>query len=315
VQPDVRTVQVSQAGEFTYDASTQPGTTYPSGHLETGDPVYTNLVDALTVRFDDTVSAQGLTSAEGTLHLEVAVSAPDGWTAPLTRGNPARLRNGSASASVVVSPSDALDLLGRHYAEVGSAAAGATITVTPVADVAGTVGEQAFETGDLPPLSFSLDQTALRPTGDDLASAAQTAVSIDDVAPRTLTLAGHTFTLATARVVSGAVLLAGLAAFLVALWFGRPMPAGPTELILARNASRILPVTGFTPGDTIIDLADSQALHRVAERFDSLVLHHSGPGGSTFAVQDGTTTYRYIASDDTVVSRSRPRVVPVPRTA
>jgi hypothetical protein len=222
---------------------------------------------------------------------------------------------GAGSASVLVSPTAALDLLDRHYAEIGPAAAGATVTVTPVVDIAGTVRGQRFTADDMPPLSFSLDATALRPTGDSLASAAQTAVSIDDVAPRTITLAGHTFTFATARVVSGAVLLAGLVAFMIAVWFGRPIPAGSTELVLARNAARIVPVSAFTPGSTVIDLADSQALDRVAERFDGLVLHHAGPDGSTFVVQDGDTTYRYVAPQDTIVNPSRRVAVPVPRTA
>ena len=76
-----------------------------------------------------------------------------------------------------------------------------------------------------------------------------------------------------------------------------------------------MPVTAFTPGNTVIDLADSAALHRVAERFDGLVLHHLGPDGSTFAIQDGDTTYRYVAPQDTVVNPSRRVSVPVPRAA
>jgi hypothetical protein len=243
------------------------------------------------------------------------VAAPDGWTAPLTQGTPVRVVDGAATASVAVTPAAALELLRRHYAEIGGAAAGAIVTVTPVAHVAGTVRGQHFTAGDMPPLSFSLDATALRPTGDSLTSAARTPVSIDAVAPRTITLAGHSFTLATARIVSGAVLLAGLVAFMVAVWFGRPIPAGSAELVLARNATRIVPVTSFTPGNTVIDLADSAALDRVAERFDGLVLHHLGPDGSTFAVQDGDTTYRYVAPQDTVVNTSRRVSVPVPRTA
>jgi hypothetical protein len=53
-------------------------------------------------------------------------------------------------------------------------------------------------------------------------------------------------------------------------------------------------VSSFTPGAVVVDVADAEALHRVAVRLDALVLHSADGPADTFAVQDGDTTYRYV---------------------
>ena len=55
-----RTEDVTQEGRFTYAGDARVGTTYPTGEISTGDPVYTRLADAVTVSFEHTVSAAGL---------------------------------------------------------------------------------------------------------------------------------------------------------------------------------------------------------------------------------------------------------------
>jgi len=82
-----------------------------------------------------------------------------------------------------------------------------------------------------------------------------------------------------------------------------------------KNAARILPVTRFTPGQTVIDVSDADALHRVAERLDTLVLHRAGPDDHVFAVQDVETTYRFVLPIDreTETTRLRPVVADGPR--
>jgi len=86
-----------------------------------------------------------------------------------------------------------------------------------------------------------------------------------------------------------------LAVLPIAAWIGRSRSSGdPADDFLMKNAARILPVTRFTPGNTVIDVSDADALHRVAERLDTLVLHRAGPDDHVFAVQDVETTYRFV---------------------
>ena len=91
----------------------------------------------------------------------------------------------------------------------------------------------------------------------------------------------------------------------VAGWIGRPRTGDAADEFAVRNAARILPVAGLSPGPNVVDVSDAEALRRVAERFDGLVLHHAGPEGQTFAVQDNETTYRFVFPD-TAITRTPP---------
>jgi hypothetical protein len=81
--------------------------------------------------------------------------------------------------------------------------------------------------------------------------------------------------------------------------------------VVVTHAARILPVAAFDPGPTVIDVSDAEALHRVAERFDTLVLHHAGEDADVFAVRDVDATYRFVVPGGRE-ARARPPV-PVPK--
>ena len=80
-----------------------------------------------------------------------------------------------------------------------------------------------------------------------------------------------------------------------------------------KHAARILPVAAFDPGPTVIDVSDPAALRKVAERFDTLVLHHAGDDEDVFAVRDVDATYRFVVPGGRE-ARSRPPV-PAPGAA
>ena len=63
-----------------------------------------------------------------------------------------------------------------------------------------------------------------------------------------------------------------------AAWIGRTARGDVADEFVVKHAARILPVAAFDPGPTVIDVSDAESLHRVAERFDTLVLHHAGDG-------------------------------------
>jgi signal peptidase I len=299
-QTDSRAVQVIQQGRFSYAGAAVPGTTYPSGRIETGDPVWTKLADDLTVSFQDVVT--GADALEGTVRLDVAVTTPDGWSAVLTSGPAAALREGTATASVPLDPTAASGLIGRHYEEIGAVAGAGTLTVVPVVEAAGTVAGRPFTAGSPAGLAFTLDSTALRLAGDATAAlmpATENAVTVEETVPGAFTLGSVTVPIDLARIVAGAVLAVALVMLAASLWISRPVSGSAVDQLLARHAGRLLPVSSFTSGSTIVDVADAEALSRVAERLDSLVLHHEGPRGSTFAVRDGDTTYRYVIRSTT----------------
>jgi signal peptidase I len=296
-QTDTRTLQVTEQGRFSYAGKAVPGTTYPSGRIATGDTVWTALVSDLTVSFTNTVTGDGLADVTGTLQLDVVVSAPDGWSAVLTSGPAAALEDGTATASVALDADAAAELLDRHYAEIGSAGGSATLTVTPAAATSGTVEGHSFTGGSLSGLAFTLDEMSLRPVSTepaDLAPSVPTSVEVDEVVPRTLQVLALSVSIGLARTVAGAVLLLALMTLLAGTWIGRIGRGDVADQFLVRHADRILPVASFSPGPTVIDVSDAESLHRVAERFDTVVLHHAGEDEDVFAVRDVDATYRFV---------------------
>ena len=57
---------MTQQGQFSYTGAAEPGTTYPSGVIETGDTVWTKLARQVTVSFANTVTGPELTEVRGT---------------------------------------------------------------------------------------------------------------------------------------------------------------------------------------------------------------------------------------------------------
>lgn len=319
-QSQTRTEQVVQEGRFTYAGTAEAGTTYPTGVIATGDPIYTKLVDALSVSFEHTVTGPGLDAVDGSMRLDLSVATADGWTASLGAGPAVPVEGETATATAPVDPTLAAALVGRHNAEIGGNAGAATIVVTPVVEITGTLQGRPFTGAELAPMAFGLDTTSLRPPAESsFAPTAQAAVDIDEVVARTFTVLGVDLPIGAARLIAFVVLAVAVLVAAVTGWIGRPRRGDAADQFAVRNASRILPVAGLSTGSNVVDVSDADALRRVAERFDGLVLHHAGPDGQTFAVQDAETTYRFVFPE-TAVTRTPPppppsvRIAPAPPT-
>ncbi|RBY74423.1 signal peptidase I [Blastococcus sp. TF02-09] len=308
-----RTEDVAQEGRWTYAGDARVGTTYPTGEISTGDPVYTRLADAVTVSFEHTVSAEDLEEVAGTLRLDLAVQSADGWSAPLGSSPAAPVQDGTAVASALLDPARAATLVDRHDAEIGGSAGSASIVVTPVVEVTGSLSGRSFTATQPTPFTFAMDGVALRPSADEAAytPSASVAVSLEEVVPRAFTVLGVDVPIGVARVLAITVLLGAVLVAAVAAGISHSYTGDAADAFAVRNAARILPVAGLTPGRSVVDVSDAQALRRVAERVDGLVLHHAGPEGQTFAVQDNETTYRFVFPD-TAITRTPPPPPPAP---
>jgi signal peptidase I len=316
------TVQVTQQGKFSYTGNAKIGTTYPEGTVSTGDTVWTKLAGGLTVSFTDTVAGPGMADLRGAMRLDVVIASADGWSAYLNSSPAVSFEKGTATAAASVDVTRASGLLGRHNAEIGATGQRATLTVAPVVATAGNVRGAAFTTGSPAPLTFTLDATSLRladgAKAKSLTPTATTAVTVDDIVPRSFSVLSLTVPIGVARLLAAVVLVLSLVVLAAAAWIGRTGRGDVADEFVVKHAARILPVAAFDPGPTVIDVSDAEALHRVAERFDTLVLHHAGENADVFAVRDVDATYRFVVPGGRE-ARARPPVpapkaVPVPET-
>jgi signal peptidase I len=307
-------VQVTQQGQFSYTGNGQIGTTYPDGVISTGDTVWTRLASGLTVSFTDTVRGPGVADLQGAMRLDVAIVSADGWSTYLNSSPVVPFENGTATAATPVDVTRAAAVLGQHYAEIGASGGQATLTVTPVVATTGTLRGTAFTTGSPDALAFTLDATSLR-LADGAQSAAltpsaDTPVTVDRIVPRTFAVLSVEIPIGLARLLAAVVLALALVVSAAATWVGRTARGDVADEFVVKHADRILPVAAFDPGPTVIDVSDAESLHRVAERFDTLVLHHAGADEDVFAVRDVDATYRFVVPGGRE-ARSRPPV-PVP---
>jgi signal peptidase I len=295
-QTSTRAVPVTQAGRFTYSGEAFPGTTYPDGRVDTGDPIYTALASAITVSYEQTLASAGDLRTDGTVRLGLRLTAPDGWTTELDGGYAVPMRDSAATATVELDTVGAAAVLAAHYYEVGVDAGAATLTITPEVDVDGTVDGRPFAAPPATELAFTLDPAALRMAGgpEVLQTSGGTTVTVEELVPRTFSLGPVRLSLNDARALALGIAVVALLASVVATWLGGARSAGAVDSFLQRRAGRVLAVAGFVPDGTVVEVADPEALYKVAERLDGLVLHHSGPDGDTFAVRDVGTTYRCV---------------------
>jgi hypothetical protein len=113
--------------------------------------------------------------------------------------------------------------------------------------------------------------------------------------PTFLSIAIARLTVATARSIAlGGIALIVLA-LLAALALGRARPREEAAAILARYGRSIVPVAhvGLLPGVAVIDVADIEALVRVAEHYDRSILHEVTETGNAFWVTDESGQFRY----------------------
>jgi signal peptidase I len=288
---------VTAAGSFTYGGTAAPGVTYPDGTVRNGDPVYRTLVQQITVRYTDRVTAPAGAAVRGTVQLDVSVETPDGWRTRVTGGPAVPLTRGAATTEVALDLPGVTAVLARHAAEVGGGVPSATVRVTPTVTVSGSAAGTPFEAASPgSPLSFTLDSSALRPAAASVPAvgAPVATVSVPVQRARVLSFAGHRIAVATARSLAAATAALALLGAVGAGALARRRAADPAAALLRGYRDRVLTVENLPVAGELIEVASVAALARVADSYDRLILHLPGFTQHVFAVRDGATTYRHV---------------------
>ncbi len=114
---------------------------------------------------------------------------------------------------------------------------------------------------------------------------------------------------ATGRDISIAGLALIACVIAMAMSLARPRRRDESAAIRARYGGLIIPVERVwqLPGVAVIDVADIEALVRIADHYDRSILHELTDYGEAFWVTDESGQFRYwIASPDGTVSESYP---------
>jgi signal peptidase I len=283
---------------FGYGAAVGAGPVYPDGSLGTGDPVFLRLVRNLRVeaRYDvATVAPHQLT---GTQEVSARLTSSNGWSRTLELAPRTRFTGTRAIAAVTLDLNQLRGMIRRVEVLTGTPPGAYTLSVVPRFHVAGSLAGRTLESDYAPALKFQLDALQLRledPKG--LAPGRRGTVVGSATTPARLSLRGRSLQVTAARRIAlTGVLLAAVGAALAGLWLRR-RPADQGARIRSAYRHLIIPVAGLSPDAARppVDVTSIDALVRLAERRERVILHHQGDGRDSYLVDDEGVLYRYRA--------------------
>ena len=301
----VRTVQAlyAQEGAFSYRAETDPGPVYPTGAATTADPIFTRLVDTLDVAFRYRLAAEAPAEVHGTIALDAVVSDTTGWTRtfPLAPRRAFRGPTATTAGAFDVRAFEELVLQARE--QTAAPFASISVTLHPVVDVAGSVGATTLDGSFDPRLSFSYDGTTLRPVpaqnaepGSPPPFRPRVTQPGEEVVTTPLALGPLSLPVADARTIASLGIGVSLAVLLVGgALLARPARGrGDAERIASRYGNRIVHARAIVPPERwVTEIDDMDALVRIADAYERVILHVVEAGEDVYLVDDGVAVYRH----------------------
>ncbi|HEX6723819.1 MAG TPA: signal peptidase I [Gaiella sp.] len=300
-----RTVEALYANEgaFSYRAETTPGPVYPTGTVTTADPVFTRLVDTLDVAFHYRLSTDAPADVHGTIALDAVVSDTTGWTRIFPLAQRRAFRGSTATTAGAFDVRAFEDLVLQAREETAAPFASITVTLRPAVDVAGSVGATTVDGSFDPKLTFSYDGTTLRPVPAPNADPGSlppfrpsVSESGEEVVTTPLALGPLSLPVADARTLSSLGIGVSLAALLLAgALLARPTRGrGPAERISSRYGNRIVAARAIIPPERwVTEIDDMDALVRIADTYERVILHVVEGGEDVYLVDDGVAVYRH----------------------
>ncbi len=308
-------VSYRQSANLSYAAAATPGPVYPGNRAITGDPLFTHVLGSVQFRFAYRFAAGAPHALGGRAWLAAAVASTSGWRRTLALGPPQAFRGDGAVVEASLDLS-ALQALLRQV-ETSTAVSGTyTLTLVPHVSLAGELAGRPLRTTFSPQVHFTLDEYELQPvvsggvtpaagpsggaaTGNPFAPASEGSMTGRRLQPALVSLGPGAVPVGTLRLLAGVGAALVALVTLLALALARPRRrTGRAAAIRARYGRLIVPVAHVeeAPGQAVIDVADIEALARIAEHYDRSILYESAQ--EAFWVSDESGQFRYAVEED-----------------
>jgi signal peptidase I len=319
-------IPYKQNGRLSYSADKAPEPAYPAGRAGTGEPLFTNILHAVAVRFAYQFETASKHAVTGKASLSAKISSTSGWHTTLALGAPTYFRGDRALVTGTLDLGSLVALMQR--VETATKVRGTyAITLTPHVKADGTVGHAPLKTTFAPEIKFSVVEGEIKPEGtvessgttrsagtgsssgsgssapNQFAPSSSGSVTGSQQEPTSLPLGIVRPSDATTRAVALgaiaiilAVLLATLALLRANVARFAPRQRDEGASILARYRHLIIPVAHVAqlPGVAVIDVADMDALARIAEHYDRSILYEVTDEGHAFWVADESGQFRFV---------------------
>ncbi len=319
-------IPYKQSGRLSYSAAEAPAPAYPSGRASTGEPLFTNVLHAVGVRFDYRFESAAKHALAGKASLSARITSTSGWHTTFALGAPTRFHGDHALVTGTLDLGSVVALI--KSVETTTKVRGTdAFTITPRVIVNGSVGHAPLKATFAPEVKFSIVEGEIKPGAPGEASGATVSAATGSSSssgspapnqfapsssgsvtgnqnePTSLSFGIWRPSVATVRAVALGAIAIILGLLLTTLLLLRAKVAGfaPRQRdekasILARYGDLIVPVARVwpLPGVPVIDVADMDALARIADHYDRSILYEQTEQGHAFWVADESGQFRFM---------------------
>ena len=169
-------VPYKQSGKLSYSADDAPQPAYPTGHASTGEPLFTNVLHAVAVRFEYRFESATEHAVSGKASLSAKISSTSGWHTTLALGAPTYFRGDHALVTGTLDLGSLLALIKRLETTTKVRDAYA-LTLAPHVNTEGTVARVPLKATFAPEINFSLVEGEIKPEGTGESSGATRSVA------------------------------------------------------------------------------------------------------------------------------------------
>jgi signal peptidase I len=290
-------VIIDEHGTFSYSADA-PGAAdvYADGRVNTGDPVYLNLVDRIDVGFDYDISSVSKLDVTGTGRLDFTVSDTTGWSRTLPLAAETALVDGKAHVGGTIDLAALRATIAAAEARTGVKHDSYTVSLRPVVQRTATLGKASSNEVFAPALDLQLDELVLalqNGSADKITPAKGGLLSATREVPSRVSLLMADLEVSALRRASLVLVLVGALVLIAEHSRFRRVTAGDDAAVATALGTPVIPVaTVGTPDGNVCAVRTLHELVPMAQVFGLPILQLTDGSGS-YVVLHGTTTYRY----------------------
>ena len=326
-RPIVGDAGFSHVGTFGYNAKVARSPVYPDGSVGPDQPIFLTLVDQLDVTFDYVMETTAEANVSGEALVFARVTGASGWKKAVPVARRTAIREGNAHLEGTLD----LEAIQRYVTEVqtitGLPESEQTLELVGRVAIDGEVASERVDDEFVPILTFSLSAHQLQPKHlpvtqdeppvatdepaapeDPLAFLTKTQpgqISTSRLAANDVDLLGASVPVSSLRRFSLLGLVICLGAMLLAwIRFSQDATrADEASRISTRYGDWLIPVEAVRsrPSDTIVQVTSMEALARLAETYERMILHEeSAEGAHSYYVEQEGTLYCYSITEAAV---------------
>lgn len=264
-------------GSFEYFATASP-TVYDETDVQTGDPIFPNISDSVTVSFEYNLEDLQVTEINGTHQFVVILKDDSGWKHTAILAPETTFTEPSFTISGSILLKDVQNWVNTFERITGVKRGRYTLTFQPIIEISGIKRGVEFESSFSPALSFSFEEKQVIPLSisDEKITnpTKQFSQTFFNETPNYLSLFGLNFQVSTARIIAAVGF--GLALGLGGLQYLRGIlvaQQGEVAVIEYSYKHLLIDVEDAETGKERVMLSHFNDLVKIAERHITLIQH------------------------------------------